>query len=142
MKETIWDESDPSEMDEGTLATAWEITDGGRQYEGVELDRREIGREMASRLKPAGDPPIYCYGEPVIVRGIEREKAETHSGRPFTDIWAHIDFVDDPRKKTQRVNLSTLKTDGGLSSLTDHFVDRGLVPDWWVSNDPVPDSLD
>lgn len=142
MKETIWDESDPAELDDATLATAWEITDDGRQYEGVESDRREIGREMASRLKPAGDPPIYCYGEPVIVRGIEREEAETHSGRPFTDIWAHIDFVDDPQRRTRRVNLSTLKTHGGLSSLTDRFVDRGLVPDWWVSNDPVPDSLD
>jgi len=142
MKETIWDESDPSEMDDATLATAWKITDEGRQYPGVESDRREIGREMASRLKPADDPPIYCYGEPVIVRGIEREEAETHSGREFTDIWAHVDFVDDPQKRTRRVNLSALKSEGGLSSLTDRFVARGIVPEWWASNDPVPDSLD
>jgi hypothetical protein len=142
MKETIWDESDPEEMDDATLATAWEITNDGRQYEGVEEDRRSIGEEMASRLSPDHDPTIYCYGEPVVVRGIEREEAETHSGRPFTDIWAHIDFVDDPQRRTRRVNLSTLKTDGGLSSLTEHLVDRGLVPDWWGSNDPVPDSLD
>ena len=40
----------PEEMDDDTLAAAWTITDEGRQYDGVEEDRRAIGREMASRL--------------------------------------------------------------------------------------------
>jgi hypothetical protein len=133
---------DPEEMNDATLATAWKITDDGRQYEGVEADRRAIGREMAERLAPDHDPTIYCHGDPVIVRGIEREEGETHSGRPFTDLWAHVDLVDDPRRRTLRVNFSALKTDGGLSSLTTHFQDRGLVPDWWSSNDSVPDTLD
>lgn len=134
-------DDDPEKMDDPTLAAAWEIADDGRQYEGVAEDRRAIGREMAKRLE-SDTIDIYCAGEPVVVRGIEREEAETHSGRPFTDIWAHVDFVNDPAKRTRRVNLSQLKTEGGLSALNDHFVARDLVPDWWVSNDPVPDSLD
>ena len=135
-------DADPEEMDDATLATAWEITNEGRQYEGVEEDRRAIGEEMASRLSPDPDPTIYCHGESVIVRGIEREEAETHSGRPFTDLWAHVDFVTDPQKRTRRVNISTLKVEGGLPTLTSLLVERGLVPGWWASNDPVPDSLD
>ena len=47
--------NDPSEMDNLTLWAAWQITDRGRQYEGVEEDRREIGREMARRIKEGVD---------------------------------------------------------------------------------------
>lgn len=39
------------EFDDLTLACCWDITDAGRQYDGVEEDRRLIGREMARRLK-------------------------------------------------------------------------------------------
>ena len=45
----------PEEMDDDTLAAAWTITDEGRQYDGVEEDRRAIGREMAKRLRPDDD---------------------------------------------------------------------------------------
>ena len=49
------DMNDPEEMDNPTLWAAWQITDRGRQYEGVEEDRREIGREMARRIKEGVD---------------------------------------------------------------------------------------
>jgi len=45
----------PEEMDNITLAYAWEITDEGRQYDGVEEDRRKIAREMAKRIRDGID---------------------------------------------------------------------------------------
>lgn len=45
----------PEEMDNLTLAYAWAITDKGRQYDGVEEDRRMIGREMAERIRDGVD---------------------------------------------------------------------------------------
>lgn len=136
------DDADPEDMDDATLAAAWALADSGRQYDGVEEDRRAVGREMAERLGESDDQSIYCYGEEVVVRGVERVDAENHSGESFTAIWVHVDFVNDPDTRTRRVNLSALSTDGGLSALTDRFVERGLVPEWWASNEPVPDSLD
>ena len=50
-----YEESNIQQMDDVTLATAWELADKGRQYEGVEEDRRMMGREMAKRLKDEGD---------------------------------------------------------------------------------------
>jgi len=44
-------DTDPAEMDNATLVAAWTITHKGRQYEGVEEDRRAIGEEMAQRIR-------------------------------------------------------------------------------------------
>lgn len=146
MSRAIGDDNPPEEMDDETLLAAWELADEGRQYDGVEADRRAIGREMAERLRAAPDTlDVYVGGEPVIVRGVEREVAEPAGNGPdeFIDLWFHVDFVDYPERKTNRFNISQMKAEGGLSALMDHVQSRGLTPDWYHDNGrEVPDSLD
>lgn len=51
----VYTQDELADMDDETLVKAWELTDKGRQYEGVEQDRRQVGREMAFRLQSGGD---------------------------------------------------------------------------------------
>lgn len=85
---------------------------------------------------------VYVAGEPAIIRGVEREEAETTTGLDFTDVWLHVDFVESPEAETTKVNISEVKCEGALAALTEHLLERDLVPEWWADNDPLPDSLD
>lgn len=104
------------------------------------------GAEGQTVVQPDSDNhadfEVYANGEPVIIRGVEREAAETAQGDEFTDVWLHVDFVDDPDEGTHRVNISSIKCEGGAQALNSHLLRRGLVPFWWTENIPVPDSLD
>lgn len=51
----VYTQDELAGMDDETLVKVWELTDKGRQYEGVEQDRRRVGREMAFRLSEGGD---------------------------------------------------------------------------------------
>lgn len=42
---------EPEVMNDDTLVTAWTLVTEGREYDGVEEDRKAIGTEMAKRLQ-------------------------------------------------------------------------------------------
>lgn len=93
------------------------------------------------------EPTIYANGEPCIIRGIERRaeqygEAHPKAGEWETFVYAHVDFVDAPDEHTREVPITALGVDGGAPVLNDYLERRGLVPEWWTNNDPVPDSLD
>jgi hypothetical protein len=83
----------------------------------------------------------YLAGEEVIIRGVERAKEQGEHGEWNLYVYLIVDYPHNPTRKTPRVPMGAIKCDGGLSALNDHLLERGLVPEWWVENDPVPDSL-
>lgn len=84
---------------------------------------------------------VYCNGEPCIIRGVEREF--DHDAMLGYYVNVHIDWINEPKKHTTKVELNQLQISGGLSALNDHLEKRGLVPQWWVrGNQEVPEQLD
>lgn len=88
------------------------------------------------------DFQAFVVGEPIIIRGAEREKTENVNGKPFTDIWLHVDFANNPEPDTTRINISQVKCEGGSTALYDHLSDRGLIPTWFSDNSEIPDTID
>lgn len=93
------------------------------------------------------DPTIYANGEPCIIRGIERREEQYGDSHPKAGEWgvfvyAHVEFIESPEEYTYDVPISALGVEGGAPVLNEYLVERGLVPEWWTQNDPVPDTLE
>jgi hypothetical protein len=89
---------------------------------------------------------VYVNGEEAIIRGIERRQEQFHDEHPragewATFVYAHVDFVEHPNEHTTDVPIGAVRIDGGGQALNEHLLERGLVPEWWVKNEPVPDHL-
>ena len=86
------------------------------------------------------DMTVLLAGEQVYVRGVEMERAETHSGRAFTDLFLHVQQHDEV--DTMRVNISEVKKEGGLSAIMEGLAERSMIPEWYAAGAAVPEGYD